>query len=165
MKNKIKNISYQGFTLLEILISVAILGFVFIAAASYITTTLRITQQNNHTVMALHHAEALQEWVNAEQEADWDAFVQKADPSEDGKSYCFNNRLTHDSTWPTAGSCSDSDYQGITDIPPNIFNRELTLQSFGSPATRVRTKITVSWKELGKEEQIILERVYSLYQQ
>lgn len=162
MKNTIKRKPESGFTLLELLISITMLSFVFVAAASYITTTMRLTQLNQHTVMAIHYAEDLQEWINAEQATNWDTLVDKA--SADGLVYCFNNRLTYDSSWPTqTGSCTN--YQGMSDIPPQIFKREVTLKKFGTPPTRVQSTVRVSWKELGKTHENITERVYSLYQQ
>jgi hypothetical protein len=145
------------------------LSFVFVAAASYITTTLRLSQLNQHTVMAIHYAEELQEWISTEQEDNWEQFTTRA-ATPPGYAYCFNNQITYSafgSSWPAQESCDQTnlDYQGIQGTQPTIFNRELTLQQYGSPPTRVQSTVRVYWRELGEEHEIVSERVYSLFQQ
>lgn len=170
MDNKpLKKQLNHGFTLLELLISISMLSFVFVAAASYITTTLRLSQLNQHTVMAIHYAEELQEWISTEQEDSWEQITARA-ASSPGYTYCFNEQITYSifgSSWPPRESCDQTtlDYHGIQGTQPTIFNRELTLEHYGSPPTRVQSTVRVSWRELGKEHEIISERVYSLFQQ
>jgi prepilin-type N-terminal cleavage/methylation domain-containing protein len=158
LKNLCKN---NGFTLLEILISISLLSVIFVAAVSYVTTTLRLAQVNQHYIMAIHYNEEVLEWLDVEQETNWDDFIDKIDNASQTSTYCFNNKLLYGNNWPTKGSCAD--FNGITGISPAIFKRELTMTKYGSPATRVKATITTSWKELGKNYEITHNRIFSLY--
>lgn len=167
MKKQSRLNKKDGFTLIEILISTALLSFVFVAAVSFVSTTLRFTQLNKHTIMATHYAEALQEWIDIEQESDWEQFTTRS--SSVGTIYCFNERLQHSifvsPNWPN-GECKNrkQDFQGIDGVDPAIFNREVTLTSSGTPVTRVQSVVRVFWNELGREREVTFVRIYSLYQ-
>ena len=68
----------RGFSLIEVMIFVSILGIVFIITIGYVINLLRTMKVNEHKVMATYYAEELREWLKSEKEADWDAFSQKA---------------------------------------------------------------------------------------
>lgn len=151
----------HGFTLVEIIISVALLSYVFVAAASYVSTTMRLTRVNQHLLIANRHAENLLEWTQSQKEKDWDAFVNQAS-GPTSSTYCFNTVLDRNTTWPTPSACNGQ-YNGIQGLPPEIFDREVVLTTIGTPVTSIHAEVTVKWYESGKFHSTKQTKSFSLY--
>lgn len=111
IQKKQKN-NNDGFSIIEILVFVAIISFLFIALTATVTSALRRMGTAEHRVYATHYAEELQEWLRAEKESDWNTFVAR-DISGSGTLYCFNTELnfeTPESVWQLlvpAADCAD----------------------------------------------------------
>ena len=99
-----------GFSIVEILVFVSIISFLFITLTATVTASLRRMSTAERRVYATHYAEELQEWLRAEKEVDWDAFVNR-DISGSGTVYCFNGELNFEApeeTWSLFDSESET---------------------------------------------------------
>lgn len=129
----------KGFTLVEIIIFIAILSLIFTSLISLITYSLSTTKTNERKIIATHFADEAREWLRSEKEADWEEFVGKIPYSP--ITYCLNaNPLQSFPSQP--GGCSDFQLN-------NIFKREVIL-SKNSNSTQVTCEIVVSWQEKGE---------------
>ncbi len=147
----------QSFSLIEVLIFVAILSMFFVLAIAIVTASIRSMQLSTHKLLATRYAQELVHWLQTEKEADWNIFATtRASPG--GKTYCFNHQLptNWDATIESTACTSDTAllmFQGIEGIDPQIYNREVSLKSYSNPPSsppyRVDASVVVSWKELG----------------
>ncbi len=156
----------NGFSLIEILVFLPIIGFFFITATSIVTVSFRNIRTNQNKILASHYARQLEEWLRAEKEINWGGnrfssvcvagptscnFTENATKFSD---YCFNN-LTIDS-WGTPGVCSGFDLN-------SAFKRELSLSVPGTTyISQVNVTITVSWREAGQNQNVKIQTVLSI---
>lgn len=126
----------NGFSLIEVLIFVTILGVFFVAAVSITTFNLKNLKIQEHKILATRYADEGIEWLKQNKEDDWTAFV-NYDLSA-GTYYCLNTL-----DWLTPGNCDESYPLGT----PSFFKRELLITNSGSPVNQVKTDLTVYWKE------------------
>lgn len=150
--------SCHGFSLIEVLVFVAILSLFFVLAVAIVTTSIRTMQSSTHKLLATRYAQELIHWLQTEKELNWNDFATSR-ASSAGITYCFNQPLA--TTWSVtpfdAGPCTTDYtsyyYKGIVDIDPQIYNREVSLKSYanpvGAPPSRVDVSVIVSWQELG----------------
>ena len=168
----------RGFSLIEVMIFVSILGIVFIITIGYVINLLRTMKVNEHKIMATYYAEELREWLKSEKEADWDAFSQKAG-FESGQAlgthaitYCFNNDIDiNDTVANMGGSSSDFPAQactasdGIGVQQPLIFKREVILsKDKATGPTSIEAKITVSWIDNGNLFEVPLNAKFTVWE-
>lgn len=152
----------KGFTLIEVLVFVSILGLFFVMAAAVSIASVRFVKINEHKVLATKHAEDIVEWLRSEKESDWDTFVSKAD----GSVYCFNDPVTDVNETindQAAGACAG--YTGLTGVTPAIFKREVTLSRVGSPTYQVNVEVEVSWLESSTTYSVPVQTVFSVWEQ
>lgn len=164
LKNKFHT---ESFSLIEVLIFVAILSMFFILAVVIVTASLRQMQSGIHRTLATRYAQDLTHWLQTEKETDWNVFVARG--STTGKVYCFNWPLG--TSWSSMTSsqyltayCSTNstiNYKGIQGTSPQIYNREVTLKTVGSPTVfRVDASVVVSWQELGVGVSVPIQTSY-----
>lgn len=146
--------SKLGFSLIEVLVFVSILGLFFVAAISVTTFSLKNMKISEHKILAAHYAEEGIEWVRWEKENDWEVFVLKDTPSGTGTLYCLNSL-----TW-SIGSCGANYTLGA----PPLFKREVTLTNSGTPASRVNIEVVVSWIEGSQTMNIRVKTVLNLWE-
>lgn len=150
------NMNKSGFSLIEVLIFVSILGVFFVAAAATTIYTLRTAQISEHKILATRYADDLMEWLRSEKEGDWNAFISKYVPnSSSANVFCFNKQIIGASAIAT--SCG---YDGI--LNGNIysyqkFKREVNLT--GS-TTQVNVAVLVSWQEYGQTFTVPLNAIF-----
>jgi len=150
---RIKN----GFSLMEVLIFVSILGLFFVAAASVTTYLISTLKSNEYKTIASHYAEEALEWIRSQKEGDWAEFVTKDTSAGGGTSYCLKTL----DAWPAEGSCSPADVFGN----PTIFKREAIIKKIATtPITQVDIQVTVSWQERGREMSLPLKTVLKLWE-
>ncbi len=132
----------RGFSLVEVMVFVAIFSLVFVSATSYAINSLYRMKLTEHRTKALFYAEELKEWLDGEHDVDWIAFSSKAT----GQTYCVNHSLTLSASLSSlsTGSCGTN---GIGTIPPRIFRRTVTLTA--NTPTQVTAHIEVTWQETG----------------
>lgn len=149
MKNKI------GFSLVEVLVFVTILGLFFVAAISVTTFSLKNMKIDEHKIIATHFAEEGLEWINSEKENDWETFVLKDTSSGTGTLYCINSL-----DWSTAHLCGENYILGT----PPFFKREVTLTNSGNPTSQVNIKVVVSWIEGNQTMNVQIKTVVNLWE-
>ncbi len=140
---KIRN----AFTLIEVLIFVSILSFVFVALAAYSTAYLRQVQKNEHKILATHYAEELLEWLHNQKDQDWNTFL----TNYAGQTQCFNSS-------PIVGGATPC----LTPLA-NLFNRTVGVTNAGNVQANVY--IQVSWAEVGGGVTVPLNSVFSIWEQ
>jgi Tfp pilus assembly protein PilV len=171
---KFLNSYKKGFSLLEVLIFVTIISFIFIASASYITSLLRTMKINEHRAIGTQYADEVLEWLRSEREEDWNAFSEKASTGA-GTTYCFNSDISLLTTIVNMKSTANPNgtilnttcttYTGITGKAPMIYKREVTLKKDAEPATRIEANIKVSWMEDGNVvQQIPVTATFSIWE-
>jgi len=143
--------SKKSFTLIEVLIFLAILSLFFVAAAAVTIVSLRNLKVQEHKILATRYGEELLEWLRGEKEADWNQFTTHND------TYCFNSLPINN--WPAAsGSCLSDSFLN------NLYKREVTLNPQGSPPYQVNVSITVSWQELGQSYQVPINSIFTIWE-
>ena len=137
-----------GFSLIEILVFISILSFVFIAAAALGTVSIRNSQNATNKILATRYGEELMNWIRGQKEADWGAFVAKSSPTP----YCFSQEPV--SVWPAAGTCN------TTQLINSLFEREATL-TYDEVQQRVNVDIVIEWTESGNNFRVNLDSVFA----
>lgn len=139
IKNKL------GFSLIEVLIFVSVLGFFFVAAISVTTFSLKNMKINEHKILATHYAEEGIEWIRNEKENDWETFVLKGT----GTLRCLNNL-----NW-SGGICE------YALGSPLFFKRVVTLTNSGA---QVNVEIIVSWIEGSQTMNVPIKTIVNLWE-
>lgn len=137
----------KAFTLIEVLIFVSILSFVFVALAAYSTAYLRQVQLNEHKILATHYAEELMEWLHDQKDQDWNAFLANyADQTQ-----CFNSS-------PIGAGATTC----LTPLA-NLFNRRVGVTNVSNVQADIY--IQVSWAEVGGGMTVPLNSIFSIWEQ
>lgn len=152
LKKKRKN----GFTLLEVLVFSALSSLVFVAITRVGVMSIKNAKLAEHTVIATHAAEELQEWVRGEKEEEWNVFLAKAALTP-GLTYCVNTIPASITDLVSSTGCGTS-YTLL-----NIFKRDLTLTR-NVAGTQVTVAITVSWFEGNNVETVPIRTVFSVWE-
>lgn len=155
----------SGFTLIEIIVSVAILAIFLVMAVSTTTVMIQNMKANEHRIMATYYADDLMNWIHFEKENNWTNFLSKS--SSGGTTYCANNatvkinsttgKVQTFETLDTLLSNSACPWTGIVnsvDTNPKIFKRQIQLQTVGTNSDQVNATVTVQWRELGKTYEV-----------
>ena len=147
MKSVKRNNSLSGFSLIEVLVFVTILGLFFVAAISVITFSLKNMKINEHKILAVHYAEEGIEWIRNEKENDWETFVSKAG------THC----LTDLTNWGASNDCGSSYAVGT----PPFFRRVATLTNSGA---QVDVKVIVYWIEGNQTMNVPIKTIVNLWE-
>lgn len=134
----------KGFSLIEVLVFVTVLGIFFVAAISITTFNLRNMKIQEHRIIATRYAEEAIEWLKQEKEDGWIEFIARG--SLGGTTYCLNNSSL---SWGSPGSCAG---YGLG----TIYKRELLIKDSGE------TIMTVSWQDMGAVLSVKIPTVFKL---
>lgn len=160
----IKKASQEGFSLIEIIVFVTLVGIILVSAAGYTVRLVQNMAYNQHKIMATRYLEDMKEWVDGERAADWQLFQSKAATGA-GAEYCVNDYLYLTSTFHDLIQPPDCPFTGVYgNVRPNIFQRKLVLIKDAEAANSVTAVMTVSWYE---DTTLYSERItseYSLWQ-
>ncbi len=126
-----------GFTLVELLVFIAILSVFFVTAVTVAVASLRNIKTNEQRIMATRYAEEVAEWVRSEREADWPAFILHG--SDFGQFFCFNQ--TPIQAWPTDPNPANCTFNSLQ---PALFRRSMVLTTYGNN-NQAKATINVSW--------------------
>lgn len=150
--------SLRGFSLIEVLIFVSILGIFFVIALSTTVSALRDMKFNEHKILATRYAEDLMEWLKSQKEKEFNAFVAYDTSSGTGTTYCFNSVSIN--TWPAAGDCSS------VGLNPAIYKRSVIIKRNGGATTSssVELSVTVEWDELGVTKSVPVNSTLYIYE-
>lgn len=158
--------SLNGFSLIEVLVFLPIIGFFFITATSIVTVSLRNLKTNQNKILASHFARQLEEWLRVEKEINWGGnrfssvciggagncnFTENTTMFSD---YCFNTQTI--SSWGTPGICPSF---GLN----SVFKRDLSLSTAATTyISQVNATITVSWQEAGRDQSVKTQTSFSI---
>ncbi len=148
--NKLR-MNQAGFGMVEVVVSLGIIGLILTAVASGLSFSLNNTAEAKFRGIALSKSQEVMEVIRRERTIrGWDSFVQLFAAGSPGVyTYCLNTTtsIEHDSFPPTAGACVDTvSWDG------NAFIRELTVDT--SALNQVEFTATVYWQ--GRDKQIQL---------
>lgn len=144
----------KGFSLVEVLIFVSILGTFFVVAIAITITSVQVMKVNEHKILATHYGEELLDWLRNEKEKDFNSFSSTR-ASSGGTTYCFSTSPI--TVWGSSGSCSTSTF-----LTPAIYKRKAILTSVATPPTSVNVQITVSWSDAGNNYNVPVNTVFSV---
>ncbi len=144
----------KGFSLVEVLIFISILGTFFVVAIAITITSVQVMKVNEHKILASHYAQELIDWLRNEKEKDFNSFS-STKASSGGITYCFSTSPI--TAWGSNGSCSAS-----TSLTPAIYKRQALLTSVGTPPTSVNIQVTVSWSDAGNNYKVPINTVFSV---
>ena len=143
----------KGFSLIEVLVFVTVLGVFFVAAATVVTFLLSTMKASEHRIIATRYAEEAIEWIKTEKEEDWSVFA--GNSSDSGKRYCANTL-----NWDTTGACATSNLFGT----PTIFKREIVLTSSGAPIDQVTVSVIVYWNETNRTDDVTIDTILKVWE-
>lgn len=144
----------SGFGIVEVLVSVAIVGTILTAVAAGLSMSLKTSAELKFRGIALNKAQAVIEAVRRERSIlGWTAFFNLFESGTSGVyTYCFNDdtALVHSSFSLSLGACADTAaWDG------NDFIRELTVDA--TTPDEVQLTSTVYWE--GRAKQIELKQL------
>jgi len=136
----------SGFTLVEVLVAVAIISIIFTTLASIVVTSLRNTSVNTKKIIGTHMADGLQEWIRGKKEDDWEDFTTRVGTR------CFN-AANIGTNWPAVGACST--FETINNFK---YKRTVTISQVGNIYT---SRIEFIWDESNPNNKVVNETYYS----
>lgn len=157
----------KAFSLIEVLIFVVVFSLFFIIAASIVTSTLRITKENQNKIKASHYVEELREWLRSEKETNWggsiyvgsiNSFTEQVSQSSPTTSFCFNSSPI--ASWPAIGTTNcnftlDGQYRRIATFSATIVNGFVN---------QISANISTEWKSGEEIRSIPLQSVFSIWE-
>lgn len=150
----------QSFSLIEVLVFVAVLSVFFVTSAAVVTVSLRNMKYNEHKIRAVRYAQEALEWIRGEKETDWNLFVINHSAGGSGKSYCFNSSPIYG--WPgTSGDC------GASYSLDSFFKRDVAITRLDNSCTiscQVRVNVMVQWKDIGVGHTVPIQSVMSIWE-
>ncbi len=151
----------NGFSLIEVLVFVSILGLVFIVGAALATISIQNSKSAENRILASRYGEELLDWLKGQKETNWASFVAKTSTSV--TSYCMTAEPINYSinTWPSSGSCGANQY-----ITGTNFIRQVDLQQdqlFGTNS-RINVSIHVKWSEAGNNYDAPIGSVFAPFE-
>lgn len=141
--------SAGGFSLVEMLVFVAVVSIFFTIAASVASYLIRNAVTNERKIVASHYSEELMEWLRSEKDVDWGSFLRNANLSNTS-TVCFN-----DLSW--SDSCSKID---------NLYSRQAAFEAVysGSVIYQVKVRVGTSWDEARGVNEVPLESIFSVWE-
>lgn len=145
--------SQAGFGMVEVVVSLGIIGLILTAVASGLSFSLNNTAEAKFRGIALSKSQEVMEVIRRERTIrGWDSFVQQFSGGAPGiYTYCLNTTtsIEHGNFPPTVGACSDTaSWDG------NAFIRELSVDT--TVANQVSFTAVVYWQ--GRDKQIQLNQ-------
>lgn len=162
----------HAFSLIEVLVFVTVFSLFFVIASTVVTTTLRITKENQNKIRATHYAEELREWLLSEKEINWGGTVYNGSAPESFTeqttalnnpsakvSMCFNTSPIE--TWPGrgAGTCylnMDDQFRRIATFSASVVDGEYVKQ--------ISAEIEVEWKEGAVMKKVPIKTAFSIWE-
>lgn len=166
--NEMKHYKNQkAFSLIEVLIFVVVFSLFFVTAASVVTSTLRITKENQNKIKASHYLEELREWLRSEKETNWggsiyvgsiNSFTEQVSQSSPSTSFCFNSSPI--GSWPASGTFNcgfslEGQYRRIATFSATIVNGFVN---------QISANISTDWKDGEEIRSIPLQSVFSIWE-
>ena len=145
--------SRQAFTLIEVVIFIAISSVILISIVSLSVNIMRQMNSSHHKLYATRYADELAEWLRVQKELSWQDFYIKSQTTID-RTYCVNDAIALTSGLDILVPYSlpdDCPYAGVvypgTDPAPRIFKRSIAFDAQDDNTRSVKATIRVEWRE------------------
>ena len=143
----------QAFTLIEVVIFIAISSIILITIVSLSISVIRQTTTSHHKLYAARYADELAEWLRIQKEISWQDFytvTQFHYPSN--TVYCVNSDITLTSDLISllqSGHCPDYNGISLPNSGPKIYKRTITFQPqpVRDNKKSVKGTVRVEWRE------------------
>jgi len=145
----------KGFSLIEVLVFVTILGLFFVAAAAVTLFSLRNMKVSEHRIIATHYAEELLSWMKNEKDDNWNVFMGNTGAENVPVYYCFPSL-----SWTVSSLLPDPCTAG--DKIVSIYTREAVLTKISS--SQINVQITVDWDDSNITYSVPLNTVFTLWE-
>jgi len=154
----------QGFTLIEVVIFIAIASVIFIAIVSLSVGVVQQTQSSKHKLYASRYADELAQWLRVQKDLSWQDFYVAS--QQGSHNYCVNQHIALDLDLVTLLVPYDPDicvHNGIINgYGPSRFKRTVYFDEQTDNTKSVKATITVSWVERGSQvESVQLETLFA----
>lgn len=163
----------DSFTLIEVLIFVTLISFIFITLSYLVSNALYSSKVSEHKIVATHYAEELREFLRGQKELDWSGFKSPVTAVGNVLSVCYAASPIAQSTGVGGTACAGNNC--VTDpacsyslgVSPNqIFKRHATLNfndlgDFDTNNDRIEFNILVEWQEGGRSFSAPLDGLFS----
>lgn len=153
----------EGFSLIEVIIFVAILSIFLVTAATITTLSMHQNSLQINKIKAVHYNDQLLEWLRSEKDRDWNNLTEKATSLPGGSVYCF---CSEDLSWATASIKADKSACCPTPLS-SLFKRYVTLSSSiyaptgFSPSSQIEVTIDTDWQEAGNSYSTKLHTLFT----
>jgi len=155
LRNKHNHSPTGAFTLIEVVIFIAISSVILIAMISLSVNITRQSIISRHKVYATHYADELAQWLRIQKDIGWQNFYTYSQSSPSTQ-FCVNDIITLDSDltlMSSMTSLADCPYGGIgttaTEPGPKIFRRYVEFPVQTDNTKSVKGTIRVEWLEAG----------------
>jgi len=165
------HIAKNAFSLVEVLIFVVVFSLFFVTAATIVTSTLRITTENQNKIKANHYVEELGEWLRSEKEINWggtiylgsgpiNSFTEQVtilnpNPVTD---FCFNSSPIIE--WPSSGTANcgfsmDGQFRRIATFSATISD---------SYVNQIAANISTEWHDGAAVKVTTIRKIFSIWE-
>lgn len=148
----------EAFTLIEVVIFIAVSSIILISIVSLSVNITRQTNTSHHKLYATRYADELAEWLRIQKEMSWQDFYTTSQMSAQ-RTYCVNAPITLESRldllvpFDPDNATNTCPYTGITyqdtNPAPKIFKRYIVFDEQTSNTKSVKGTIRVDWREAG----------------
>jgi type II secretory pathway pseudopilin PulG len=148
----------EAFTLIEVVIFIAISSIILISIVSLSVNITRQTNTSHHKLYATRYADELAEWLRIQKEISWQDFYTKSQMTVD-RAFCVNDTIALTDglgsliPFDPVSAPNDCPYAGITypdtNPAPKIFRRTVVFDAQADNTKSVKGTIRVEWREAG----------------
>lgn len=131
-----KNNLNNGYTILEVMVSIVIVGIVLISAVALITRSQAAATNARQKIIATSLAEETHEWLRSERDQDWSGFFARSLTA----TWCAQSLNFQSGT--SEGPCSTNQF-----VPGTNMTREIRFTRSGPGLSKVVATVTVSFAD------------------
>jgi len=145
----------KGLSLIEVLVSVTLLGMALVAGANAVVRSLQAAEYARNKTEATKLSTQVLEWIRLQKNSlSWQDFKSKSDSS--GRVYCLNDSLSS-LTWSglTTGACADYDLKDRFKRQVSNTSPASCVQGGSANEDVVKIEVSVFWGEGNKKVDTI----------
>lgn len=156
----------SAFTLIEVVIFIAISSILLVAIVSLSINIMRQTSVSQHKLYASRYADELAEWLRIQKEISWQDFFSAVQTLPGAsKTYCVNDDigLTSDLiTMLAGGDCVSADGIRAPNPGPKVYKRTVTFPEQSDSTVSLKGTIRVEWREANNAEyEVQIETLFA----
>ncbi|MFH0773334.1 MAG: prepilin-type N-terminal cleavage/methylation domain-containing protein [bacterium] len=144
----------KSFSLIEVLVFVAILSLFLIISASVVTVSMQRNTLQIHMIKATHYNDLLLGWIKNEKELNWNDFA----ANTGNTTYCFE---TDTPSWSKAVI----DKNDCTATLGGMYRRYAVFNTNMALSAQIETTIYTEWQEGGNSHSAKLHTLFTLWEE